>query len=140
MTAGSQANSAQALVRLTTQVLPVWARHLESSRAQSEAAVSEMLAAFGELVSHLDLALHAAQIERLYKGFQYQDRISQMMKLLHDDMGRLHHALNHADTELAPKQWLARLEAGYVMAEQRQQHGDSAGVADVDRGDDTTFF
>jgi len=43
----TSAETAQALVRLSAQVLPVWARQLAGSRAQSETAVTEMLAWVG---------------------------------------------------------------------------------------------
>ena len=36
---------------------------------------------------HHETQMVAAQVERMYIGFQYQDRISQMMALLADDMG-----------------------------------------------------
>ena len=85
------------------------------------------------------------QVERMYVGFQYQDRISQMMTLLHDDMARLEAALSQptqAPDELTQEAWLARLESQYVMQEQRQHHtGQTASAADaIDDGMDTTFF
>lgn len=45
----------QELLALCLQVLPVWARHLDHSRAQSEAAVSEMMSAFTELGAEIRL-------------------------------------------------------------------------------------
>ncbi|PIW09757.1 MAG: hypothetical protein COW39_03255, partial [Comamonadaceae bacterium CG17_big_fil_post_rev_8_21_14_2_50_60_13] len=81
------------------------------------------------------------QVERMYQGFQYQDRISQMMTLLHDDIERLQLAMTQKQgAPIDPAQWLARLEAGYVMAEQRHQHGGSVGVSGASGSDDTTFF
>ena len=144
-------------------VLPVWARHLDTSRAHSQAAVDEMLFAFAETGPRLDMAtrqsrqiaaalahgeggntqlaqaceqefspllvnLGAAavlvvrraiamihqtvealeniaklfdyetqmvsrQLDRMYVGFQCQDRISQMMSLLHTDIQRLGEAI-----------------------------------------------
>lgn len=202
------ATQAQALVALSTQVLPVWARQLASSRSQSEGAVTEMLSAFAEIGPHLDMAsrqsrqisaalaqgqdgiaqlaqacdqvlqpvlagctpaaqaaitqamamIHAAvdaleqvskpfehetemvsqQVERMYKGFQYQDRISQMMTLLQEDIERLQVTLQTSQTQINAADWLTRLESQYVMAEQRQQHqGDAQSAADED---ETTFF
>jgi soluble cytochrome b562 len=200
---------AQALVALSAQVLPVWARQLASSRSQSEAAVTEMLAAFAEIGPHLDLAsrqsrqisaalaqgqdgitqlaqacdgvlqpvlggcspeaqaaitkvltmIHATvdaveeiakpfehethmvslQVERMYKGFQYQDRISQMMTLLHEDIERLQSAMQTPSVAVNPSEWLTRLESQYVMTEQRQQHTQGP-VADATDDDETTFF
>jgi hypothetical protein len=81
----------------------------------------------------------SAQIERMYKGFQYQDRISQMMTLLLDDMSRLQSAMCSGGADLEASAWLARLESQYVMSEQRHHHNDAAGEAAAD-DDETTFF
>jgi methyl-accepting chemotaxis protein len=90
--------------------------------------------------------LVSRQVDRMYVGFQYQDRISQMMALLHTDMQRLNDAI--ADDKTAPDAlgsafWLSRLESQYAMAEQRQDHrgglptdGDGSG----DANDDSIFF
>jgi len=199
----------KALVALTSDVLPVWARHLASSRSQSEVAVAEMLGAFAEIGPHLNLAerqsqqisaalaqgdggitqlaqacdavlqpvlpdctpqtaqaiakvlgmIHrcvdalqaiakpfehetqmvSQQVERMYRGFQYQDRISQMMTVLQEDMLRLQHTLNSPTPELNTAEWLLRLQSTYVMAEQHEQHhgdGDAAQAGE----EETTFF
>jgi len=81
----------------------------------------------------------AAQVERMYVGFQYQDRISQMMALLEGDIGRLQEAFasrGASTPDLA--EWVARLESQYAMAEQRDDHqGGPVGNA---AGEETTFF
>jgi ABC-type transporter Mla subunit MlaD len=208
------AQPGQELVALCAGVLPIWARHLATSRAQSEVAVTEMLQAFADIGPHINRAerqsmqitealsqsdggvtglalacervLHpimdapdltdsergalqqvldmvgkavdaleeitkpfthetqmvAAQVERMYVGFQYQDRISQMMALLEGDIARLQAAL---DTDVTPAPslvaWLEHLESQYAMAEQRKVHqntGDNA--ADAGDSNETTFF
>ena len=195
----SKPPSQQALVDLCVGLLPVWARQLASSRAQSETAVGEMLKAFADIGPHIDMAerqsrqindaltlpkegvhglvavcehlllplqgdlslprnvvaviekvlamvrdtvgaleqvakpfqhetqMVAKQVERMYIGFQYQDRINQMMALLESDIARLQQALtgqgqgqNERVTDLTS--WLARLESEYAMAEQRNGH------------------
>ncbi len=204
------AETAQALVALCAQVVPLWARQLANSRRQSEAAVTEMLSAFAEIGPHLQLAsrqslqitaalnqdsgngitqlalacekeltplltrldesgalavrrvismVHASvdvleqiprpfahetqmvseQVERMYKGFQYQDRISQMMTLLLEDMSRLQLALSMGETDLNASTWLARLESQYVMSDQRHHHNGAAGEVVAD-DDEATFF
>ena len=204
--------AAQALVRLSAGVLPVWARHLATSRLQSEAAVIEMMQAFADIGPHIhkaerqslqitqalsqsdggvtglaiacnqamapllqsgqlpagasaaiahvlqmvhaavqaleDIAkpfnhetqMVAAQVERMYVGFQYQDRISQMMALLEGDIARLQTVVNGQEP-LIPElsSWLADLESHYAMAEQRQNHSSVAGASDAD-SNETTFF
>ncbi len=203
--------SAQALMHLTAQVLPVWSRQLAGSRSQSEVAVADMLAAFAEIGPHLDLAARQSkqisaalaqgeggitqlaqacdqvlqpvlagctpqatqaitqvmamihrcvdaleqmakpfehetemvgqQVERMYKGFQYQDRISQMMTLLQEDVDRLHATLRTPQPPVDADAWLARLQSQYVMTEQRQQHAGTGPVAGHQPDDqETTFF
>jgi hypothetical protein len=206
------ADAAHTLVKLCSGVLPVWARHLAASRAQSETAVSEMMQAFAALSPHMQsaqlqsqqitLALSpgdghliglaqacenalaplrdnaalpaggaaaiesalalvrtavcaieqinrpfsqetdavAEQVERMYIGFQYQDRISQMIALLETDMARLQEAVDGSAADTPELQaWLARLEAQYAMAEQRHNHtGDAGAAAGADN--ETTFF
>jgi methyl-accepting chemotaxis protein len=131
---------------LCTAVLPVWGRLLATAQAQSETAVAEMLSAFGELAPLLEGNTSTdlqTLVERMYIGFQYQDRISQMLSLLHADMTRLESTLQDATSskELAANAWLERLESQYAMAEQHAVHsktgGDGAAPA---AGDETTFF
>jgi methyl-accepting chemotaxis protein len=200
------------LVTLCSGVLPIWARHLAASRAQSETAVSEMMQAFASISPHLQAAQRqsqeitaalsqgdgtitglaqacesalaplrghaslpaggaaaidtalalvrnavqaieqintpfshetyavAAQVERMYIGFQYQDRISQMIALLESDIARLQESLGSTTSDTPDLQaWLSRLEEQYAMAEQRQSHvggQDSGAAAD----NETTFF
>lgn len=205
---------AQPLVALCAGVLPVWARHLATSRAQSEVAVTQMLQAFADIGPHIDRAqrqsqqitealsqsdggitrltlaceralapvlnnpelpagagdaighvldmvrsavdalehiakpfaletqMVAQQVERMYMGFQYQDRISQMMALIEGDIARLQDVLKGSGAD-APdlSQWLVRLESQYAMTEQHQDHQASvAGTPADNDSNETTFF
>ena len=217
----SDLQSARALLALCAGLLPVWQRHLSTSRAQSERAVTEMLQAFSDIGPHINMAerqsqqindalsqsadalaqpmggvtglvsacelalapvlqdpglaaesrvaidsvLHvvrsavgaleqiarpfqhetqmvAAQVDRMYMGFQYQDRISQMMALLEGDMARLQEALLAPDGQASDlARWLAQLESQYAMSEQREDHtGVASTVSATDQGNETTFF
>lgn len=208
----SKVQQAQALVNLCAGVLPVWARQLATSRAQSEVAVSQMLQAFADIGPHLDMAerqsvqindalnqaddgvtglaracdkalsplladpqlspqaraaithvlelvgstvsaleditkpfaqetkLVAEQVERMYLGFQYQDRISQMMALLEADIARLQQALDGGPADVLDLEgWLARLESQYAMSEQRDSHP-ATQTGGSDDNKETTFF
>jgi hypothetical protein len=65
----------------------------------------------------------AQQVEHMYTGFQYQDRINQMMALLEADMARLRSALTSTAAEVPQiDRWMAQLESQYAMAEQRDNH------------------
>jgi ABC-type transporter Mla subunit MlaD len=211
---GIENQAAQALVRLSAGVLPVWARHLATSRVQSESAVVEMMQAFADIGPHIHRAerqslqitqalsqsdggvtglasacdqamapllqggqlpegaadaiarvlqmvhaavqaleniakpfnhetqMVAAQVERMYVGFQYQDRISQMMALLEGDIARLQTVVNGQEAVIPEVQsWLADLESHYAMTEQRQDHSGSAGSGNsAADSNETTFF
>ena len=202
------------LVKLCSGVLPVWARQLAASRAQSETAVSEMMQAFASIGPHLQSAQRqsqeitdalsqgdgkitglaqtcaqtlsplrqhahlpeggaaaidavialvtdaisaiekinqpfsqetqvvAEQVERMYIGFQYQDRISQMIALLEGDIARLQQVLDGGGQDVPDLQaWLDGLETQYAMAEQRQNHaGIEPAGPDADSSKETTFF
>ena len=213
---GDEANlrSARELLALCAGLLPVWGRHLSSSRMQSEGAVTEMLAAFSDMGPHINLAerqsqqinaalsqpiggvtgiveacelvlnpllqdtsltaeYHSAieqvldmvrctagamlqismsfqhetqsvaqQVDRMYKGFQYQDRISQMLTLIEGDIARLQQTFSGpADGVPDLADWLLRLESQYAMTEQHQDHQSTHAGDPADHGNsETTFF
>lgn len=203
------------LLALCAGVLPVWERHLATSRVQSEGAVTEMLQAFAEIGPHLDRAARQSQqitdalaqadggmtglvaacerelrpltqdahlppasaaaiwrviglirksvdaleqvakpfshetkmvevqVERMYVGFQYQDRVSQMMALLQGDITRLQQALTNPECskdDVALDAWLVRLESQYAMEEQRKDHNQGGPAGDSDDSKEMTFF
>lgn len=139
-----------ALAQLALRVLPIWSRQLATARDQSEQAVGQLLKAFNAINPVLEQLIPEGgttalslqpDIEQMYVGLQYQDRISQMLGLVQDDMARLLQTLEnpHQDpSELAVQEWLARLESLYAMAEQRRDHGHSG--QDSGGGDDGTSF
>ena len=85
--------------------------------------------------------IFAEQVERMYTGFQYQDRISQMMALLEGDMARLQQVLDGRLSDVPQiEHWMAALESKYAMAEQRDTHAgtrgsEAAGSTETDFGD-----
>jgi len=83
------------------------------------------------------------KIEQMYIGFQYQDRVNQMMSLLQDDMANLQTILEtpHASHDaLAIDPWLTRLESLYAMAEQRRDHDKDGHAASAGMSNETSFF
>jgi hypothetical protein len=100
--------------------------------AASRDAISQVLAMVRSAVHALqsisqpfahETQMVAQQVEHMYTGFQYQDRISQMMALLEADMARLRSALNNPTGEVPQIDlWMAQLESQYAMAEQRDNH------------------
>ncbi|QDL53051.1 hypothetical protein [Rhodoferax aquaticus] len=211
---GTSTTLAPNLAALCAGVLPVWARHIATSRAQSEVAVTQMLKAFADISPHIGAAerqsvqitealstsddgitglvcacertlapvlqnttlppeasaaiekvldmvrsavsalegiakpfahetqMVAEHVDRMYMGFQYQDRISQMMALLEGDIVRLQDACTgKAPDTLNLEAWLARLESLYAMSEQRQDHlGASNPSTDSTETGEPTFF
>ena len=94
----------------------------------------------------LETQMVTRQVDRMYVGFQYQDRISQMITLLHEDTQRLLAVMVAPGTDgeaLAPQAWLDRLESQYATAEQRHGHTSEAlSGQDLlpDNDTETTFF
>ena len=110
--------------------------------AQALALVRHAVGAIEQFSQPLsqETQLVAAQVERMYIAFQYQDRISQQIALLEADMARLQEVVDGRCTDSPDlPDWLARLETQYAMADQRQSH---AGAPDGGAGADqeTTFF
>ena len=142
--AGSVTNLAQActleLQPLIDQSSPALALALQKVMGMVQKSVDDLEGLARPFEQETQLV--SQQIERMYVGFQYQDRISQMMGLLQDDMARLASALADplaTPDALVPEAWLARLAAQYVMQDQRQDH---AAKSDSLAGEslDTTFF
>lgn len=79
------------------------------------------------------------ELERVLVGMQSQDRLSQMIGSVTDDMGRLVAHLHGARDPLAasPPEWLARLEASYTMDDQRSSHH---GTTAIDQSSSVEFF
>jgi ABC-type transporter Mla subunit MlaD len=83
----------------------------------------------------------AEQVDRMYMGFQYQDRISQMLGLVEGDLQKLQAVLenqNGAVPELA--HWLQQLESRYAMSEQHRDHAGTQDQLAPPDSNETTFF
>lgn len=115
----------------------------------AQAAVAQVLAMIRTTVDALEqiakpfsheTQMVSQQVERMYRGFQYQDRISQMMTLLHEDIERLETALSDPLADVDAPAWLARLESQYVMTEQRHHHHTAETPGNAPDEDETTFF
>lgn len=129
------------IVELTQQLLPVWYRHIVSVRKHSDQAVSNMLAAFSEFqrqvsdqcqqFGHAIPADMQVSIHQLFEAFQYQDRLSQRLALLEQDITRLVEQLQDANAPLPDANaWLARLRGEYAMNDQHSDHHPATGSSD----------
>jgi methyl-accepting chemotaxis protein len=69
-----------------------------------------------------------SNIEELIVSLQFQDRISQVISVLSDDMSRLKGSLEDQSPLPPAEDWLSELRKHYTMKEQRQGHSQAAGA------------
>jgi methyl-accepting chemotaxis protein len=140
----------------TLEISQQFAQRDSEMLAESETLIGSILTRFRAATD--DLAASAeglvqesqavgAEIGGVLVALQFQDRVSQIMGHVRDDMGRLEHRLadhmNSAANGGTPEPidsaaWLARLEKTYTTPEQHALHG---GNAQASRSDtEITFF
>ncbi len=86
-----------------------------------------------------------SDVENLLVSLQYQDRISQILSVLDEDMSRLQQAIADEQTALpTPQAWMAVLDSTYTMEEERHDHvpakRKAIGQAGASADDEVTFF
>lgn len=114
------------------------------AQLQARKVVAQLLASMGDSLEAsrsmrtASIALRD-EIDQVSVAFQFQDRLSQMLGTIRDDMARFHswmdehdHASRH-DVQL----WLEALENTYTMEEQRAHHH---GTVEVRSGSGVEFF
>jgi methyl-accepting chemotaxis protein len=61
-----------------------------------------------------------AEVENLLVNLQFQDRVSQILTLVDDDISRLHQSVEISDGDFStPAQWLHDLDGKYTMEDER---------------------
>ncbi len=86
-----------------------------------------------------------ADVENLLVSLQYQDRISQILEVIGDDMRRFGRSVASSDLP-SPEQWLKQLGSHYTMEEERQNHSSQLPAVDKQARasapvlDEVTFF
>ena len=123
------------------------------SVAESENSIQVVLARFqnitGRLAESADLLKQESygirdEMTEVLVNLQFQDRVSQILSHVRDNMHALHEHLLQAsqtpDQRMAvdARQWLARMEATYATDEQRRLHHGEAAVQQ--NSQDITFF
>lgn len=114
----------------------------------AEEAARTVIASLLDSLSHVNRSARTLRnagrqlqrdIETIFVEMQAQDRLSQMLTAVSDDMQRFVHWSGGGadDAGHDPHQWLERLEATYTMEDQRSTH--HGGVA-VDREAAVEFF
>ncbi len=101
----------------------------------ARAVLSALLGSLSEVYRSSRTLRDASQqvrgdLEKIFMGLQSQDRLSQMLSALGQDMERLAAWARGTPDEAAatPAQWLERLEASYPMEEMRSAHYDTVVV------------
>jgi methyl-accepting chemotaxis protein len=104
------------------------ALHDQADRS-ARAVIGSLLQSLGEL-NRSSRDLHEAgtavreEYERVLMNFQTQDRLSQMLNCVNEDINRLTAWLEQGGDLSASQagEWLARLDESYTMEEQRSEH------------------
>lgn len=68
-----------------------------------------------------------ANLESLIVGLQFQDRVSQVITAVGDDIAQLHQTLARGEAPPPAPQWLEQLQARYTMRDQRASHAGGTG-------------
>jgi len=104
------------------------------TRATIEAALSRLSQAVGSLAGNsaqlrADRGEIGARISELLVGFQFQDRTSQMLSKVTEDLNGLASAIEpDAVHSIDPRSWLETMRAGYAMSEQHANHDAVSGT------------
>ncbi len=118
------------------------------TREQIESALGRLSQAVGSLAQsssqlRADRSEIGLRISELLVGFQFQDRTSQMLSKVAEDLDALATAITPgAAHPIDPVRWLETMRAGYSMSEQHDNH-DAAGKASHGArasGSSLTFF
>ena len=102
------------------------------ARLQARAVLAALLGSLSDVYRSSRTLRDASQqvrgdLEKIFMGLQSQDRLSQMLTALGQDMERFSAWAHGKPDEAAatPGQWLERLEASYPMEEMRSAHYDT---------------
>ena len=88
------------------------------------------------------------EISDILVALQFQDRVSQILASLIQDLERLHGHVAELQaggvSDINAEQWLAEMHLGYTTDEQRRNHGNAAGAGSAPAAaaddDEITFF
>jgi methyl-accepting chemotaxis protein len=126
------------LKRVADDELDMVAR--QRARAVAAALVTEMSTTLRGSRELRESALRIrGELDQIFLGFQFQDRLNQMLDVVGRDMGRFTEWMdaNRQATPADAAQWLADLENTYTMEEQRTHHH---GNVQIERSAAVEFF
>lgn len=150
--------SAQTASRITDRIARVNQIMAGTSGAAEKAAVDERSAiersssVVTDVLSHLRTFSGESQlmrerglvirgnIEQLIVGLQFQDRVSQVIGVLENEMDRLRDQVDSGEQPPTAEQWLDELHHQYTMREQRQNHAPASASASAPTAKKVVFF
>jgi methyl-accepting chemotaxis protein len=124
----------------------------------SEQTIAQVLSQFGDATSALsnstETLRHESQviggeIANVLVDLQFQDRVSQMLMHVRNDLDKLGSHLREGERERAAgnvqaamdaRLWLSELAQTYTMPEQHAAHGGGTALAGSSNDSDITFF
>jgi len=128
-----------ALVDINNRLFPIWSKQICEARDLGNQSIEGIISSFSRLqtcigvllahsINHKDTVEHDLKdlTEQLLVDLQFQDRISQMLKPIEEDMKHLsetiQQGLQRNEFNYDVQEWLQSLRTRYVMEEQRAHH------------------
>lgn len=118
---------------LCQEVLPIWYKQIEAARQLTNSSIEMMSHQFAALSHRVQAVAEGkevsqqvcqqinAEISELLVSLQFQDRVSQMLQHVENDMQKLHVSIQE-HTSINTEEWLKALAATYAMQEQHAIH------------------
>jgi methyl-accepting chemotaxis protein len=145
-------------ITTTLQASEAYARQDAVMVSDSERVIAQVLNKFESAAKGLDNSAEVlrqesqvigVEIAEVLVALQFQDRVSQMLTHVRNDLGKLVQRLESHDRIVAqgkkPEQidarvWLDELSKTYTMPEQKHAHNGTYSGAATNKSDDITFF
>ncbi len=142
----------------TLRVSEQYAKQDAEMVQNSEQTIARVLGQFGDATSNLSSSTEilrqesqeiGGEIANVLVNLQFQDRVSQMLMHVRNDLDKLDARLKEHDAERAAgnappamdaRAWLGELAQTYTMPEQHAAHGGGAATANSSNDSDITFF
>jgi methyl-accepting chemotaxis protein len=136
-----------ALLESAQQNADIDRQSVAETRATIESALARLSQAVGSLAEssaqlRADRSEIGMRISELLVGFQFQDRTSQMLSKVTEDLNGLVGAIEPgAAAAIEPRRWLESMRAGYAMSEQHANHDAVSGTrSGAGTASSLTFF
>lgn len=153
---GATVDAVNAAIAHSLSVSQNYAAQDQELVGRSSAVIGDVISRFGQAANSLEqssehlkhegLAINQ-EISEVLVAFQFQDRVSQVLNHVTQDLGKLQGKIELAQNErhlghkIDAAAWLAELSKTYTMPEQHVVHrGESVSAKKQDSGSDITFF